>query len=273
MEFSDEFYIKQGYVCYYDKYEKIYADLDALFKGFLDGKEYRNFNIPAMIDGEVLEKCGYFESFPDQISAVASIKDESIEDIMNGNKVNEAHIALHNKYLTPSACLHIYPMFNGKNIEKNEVITTKARVYRCEKSGFEELTRLWDFSVREIVFIGSKEFVKENLEEMKQRAFNIAKNITPDAKLDIAHDHFYKGQRNDIKARIQKKNEQKFELRIPIGDRDVSVASFNFHGYHFSLPFKFDQNKQIVSGCVGFGLERWVAACNEYGKYDVDEIR
>lgn len=273
MEFSDEFYIKQGYVCYYDKYEKVYADLDALFKGFLDGMEYRNFNIPAMIDGEVLQKCGYFESFPDQISAVACIKDESVEEIMNGEKIDESHIALHNKYLTPSACLHIYPMFDRKNIEKNEVITTKARVYRCEKSGFEELTRLWDFSVREIVFIGSEEFVKENLEIIKKKAIEIAQKITPDAKLEIAHDHFYKGQKNDIKAKIQAKNEQKFELRIPIEGRDVSVASFNFHGYHFSIPFKFDKSKKIVSGCVGFGIERWIAACKEYEKFDINELK
>ena len=39
MEFSDDFYVKQGYVCYFDKYEKVYNDLDAVFKGFLDGKK------------------------------------------------------------------------------------------------------------------------------------------------------------------------------------------------------------------------------------------
>jgi len=273
MEFTDEFYIKQGYVCYYDKYEKVYADLDDLFKGFLDGMNYKNFNIPAMIDGEVLQKCGYFESFPDQISAIASIKDESVEEIMNGKEIDESRIALHNKYLTPSACLHIYPMYNGKNIEEEQIITTKARVYRCEKSGFEELTRLWDFSVREIVFIGSEEFVKGKLEEMKKKALEVALKITPNAQMVVAHDHFYKGQRNDIKARIQTKQEQKFELRIPIEGRDVSVASFNFHGYHFSIPFKFDKSKKIVSGCVGFGMERWVAACKEYEKLDVSKLK
>lgn len=272
MEFSDEFYVKPGYICYYDGFEKIYSDLDNIFKSFLNGMEYKKFNIPAMIDGEVLQKCGYFESFPDQISAVASIKDESIEAIMNGEKINESTIALHDKYLTPSACLHIYPMFSGKNIDKNEIITTKARVYRCEKSGFEEQTRLWDFSVREIVFIGSEEFVKENLNIMKEKALEVAKKITENTRLEVAHDHFYKGQRNDIKARIQTKNEQKFELRIPIEGRDVSVASFNFHGYHFSLPFKFDNSKKVVSGCVGFGMERWVAACKEYNKLDVNKL-
>ena len=229
MEFSDEFYIKQGYVCYYDKFEKVYADLDTIFKNFLDGMNYRNFNIPAMIDGDVLQKCGYFESFPDQISAVACVKDESVEEIMDGKVVDVSHITLRNKYLTPSACLHIYPMLSGKSIETNEIITTKARVYRCEKSGFEELTRLWDFSVREIVFIGSQEFVKENLDIMKKKALEFAKKITPSAKLEIAHDPFYKGYRNNIKAMFQTKNEQKFELRIPIQDREVSFSSFKFH--------------------------------------------
>ncbi|WP_370749224.1 hypothetical protein [Eubacterium sp.] len=272
MEFSDDFYVKQGYVCYFDKYEKVYNDLDAVFKGFLDGKKYNNFYVPAMIDGDVLQKCGYFESFPDQISAVACVKDDSIEEIMSGKELDTTRVELRNKYLTPSACLHIYPMLCGKKIVDNEIITTKARVYRCEKSGFEELTRLWDFSVREIVFVGTEEFVKENLEDMKNKAFKMAKKISSDVMLEVAHDPFYKGHRNQIKAMLQTKNEQKYELRIPIGDRDVSVASFNFHGHHFSVPFNFDDERKIVSGCVGFGIERWVAACKEYSKLDIESL-
>ena len=72
---------------------------------------------------------------------------------------------------------------------------------------------------------------------------------------------------------LQTKYEQKYELRIPIKDRDVSIASFNFHGHHFSIPFKFDNSRKNVSGCVGFGIERWVAACKEYEKFEIDELR
>ncbi|MEE0930048.1 MAG: hypothetical protein UIM53_03530 [Acutalibacteraceae bacterium] len=272
MNFSDEFYIKEGYICYREGMEKLYSDLDSVFISFLKDEKYKVYNIPAMIEGRVLKKCGYFESFPDQISAVGYIDDEKIPEIMSGKEINESCIKLHDRYLTPSACLHIYPMYEGKEITENEIITTKARVYRCEKSGFEDMTRLWDFSVREIVFIGSEEFVKEHLNTLKEKTLNFAKKISKDANLVVAHDHFYKGQRNDIKAKIQEKNELKFELKIPIGDREVAVASFNFHNGHFSIPFNFDNNRKIVSGCVGFGMERWVAACMENNISDINSL-
>ncbi len=167
----------------------IYEDLDKLFVSFLEGMDYRSFNIPAMIDGEVLQKCGYFESFPDQITATASMKAESLDEIMNGKEVDESRIVLHNKYLTPSACLHIYPMFDGKIIAKDEIITTKARVFRCEDSGAEEQTRLWDFTVREMVFIGSPQFVRDKLETIKKKGLEAAQRICPGARAVAAHDH------------------------------------------------------------------------------------
>jgi len=272
MEFSDKFYLKQGYICYYEDYEKLYANLDQFFLSFLDGIHHKKYNIPTIIDGEVLEKCGYFESFPDQLSPVTAIADNKVVDIMNGEKVDISCLQTYDKYLTPSACLHIYPMFEGKKMKENEVITTKARVYRCEKDGFEEMTRLWDFSVREFVFIGSEDFVRQHLEDMKEKALNFAQKITKASQIVVAHDHFYKGKRNDIKAKIQMKNEQKFELKIPIANKEVSVASFNFHGDHFSTPFKFDNQREFVSGCVGFGLDRWMAVCDEYQITDISEV-
>jgi seryl-tRNA synthetase len=35
---------------------------------------------------------------------------------------------LSNQYLTPAACLHIYPMLEGEQIE-TKIVTTKAQVY------------------------------------------------------------------------------------------------------------------------------------------------
>lgn len=269
MDFSDQFYLKEGYICYREGVEKVYSRLDSTFLSFLYGKDYKAFLIPAMIEGRVLKKCGYFESFPDQIMSVGYFDDLKIPQIMSGERIDESFIKLSNRYLTPSACLHIYPMFENQTITENQIITTKARVYRCEKKGFENLTRLWDFSVREIVFIGSEEFVKEQLNEMKEKSLNFAKKISDKSEIVVAHDHFYKGERNDIKRKIQTKNELKYELRVPVGDKDVAVSSFNFHGYHFSLPFNFDNNRKIVSGCVGFGMERWVAACIENSFLDL----
>ena len=92
------------------------------------------------------------------------------------------------------------------------------------------------------------------------KTITYAKNITPKAKLVQSSDVFFSCKRNEIKKKLQLANEKKFEVIIPIDGEDVAVASFNFHGNHFSMPFHFDQKGSIVSGCVGFGLERWLLA-------------
>ena len=43
-----------------------------------------------------------------------------------------------------------------------------------------------------------------------------------------------------------------------VNNKELAIASFNYHKYHFSKLFEFDKDEKIVTGCVGFGLDRWV---------------
>ncbi|WFR57121.1 hypothetical protein QA584_26505 [Anaerocolumna sp. AGMB13025] len=254
---KDIFY-REGYACYNEEAYELFHNFDKKFLSFIDKYDYEHIGIPALIDEDVLRKCGYFESFPGQVSMVGKIQKENIDETANGHIPTGSQMGFAGKYLTPSACLHIYPMLEEKIISK-KVITTLARVYRFEEQGFEELTRMWDFTVREIVFVGNKDFVHNSLEDLKEKALNFAKEICPKANLEKAQDPFYDNARNRVKIRIQNKNDSKMELRVPIGDKEVSLGSFNYHNQHFSKPFHFDNDGTIVSGCVGFGIDRWVA--------------
>lgn len=40
--------------------------------------------------------------------------------------------------------------------------------------------------------------------------------------------------------------------------REVA-KTINFHGNHFSAKFNFEGDRNIVTGCVGFGLERGIS--------------
>ena len=267
MCFCDKSYIRNGYACFYVSDNKLFAYLDNCFKGFIDNwEECEEYHIPAIIDGEVLEKCGYFKSFPQHLTAAAFIKPEFYGNVVANKKVNTEYIGVTNKYLTPAACLHVYPMLEGEECMANKVITTRARVYRYEGENFNGLTRLWDFTVRELVFVGDREYVSKMLEEIKVKALSFAQKITGQAKISAANDHFYPSKENMIKIKMQQVNPFKFELLIPIKGEEVAVASFNYHDTHFSKPFNFENNNKIVTGCIGFGLERWVAACKEYNK-------
>jgi seryl-tRNA synthetase len=250
---------KEGYQCLYGKETEIFEQLDKIFVSFLDGYDVDHFTIPALLDSEVLKRCNYFESFPHHLSLVATVKKENLATVSAQKCVDDKDAEIHSKVLTPAACLHIYPMIEGQQIEE-KIITTRARVYRYEGNRYNETGRLWDYTVREIVFVGRQEYVRYMLTEIQEKALAYAKQITNDATLLSSSDIFFDSRKNCIKKKLQIANEKKYELVIPVDGTNVAVSSFNFHGNHFSGPFSFDNNNTVVSGCVGFGIERWLLA-------------
>jgi seryl-tRNA synthetase len=250
-----------SYICYDEKSTDILMSVDNHFKQVaisLGGLEY---HIPAMISKEILEKCGYFSSFPQHLTIASYLKQGEHDSIVNQKNVREDQVCNSDMYFTPAACLHIYPMLKDNNINE-KIITTKARVYRYENHNFNGNTRLWDFTVREIVFIGSKKYVIEKLEYMKDITLKYVLSKKINAEIASAVDNFYPSKNNLIKQKLQHANSLKYELIVPFNNNDISIASFNYHGTHFSQAFDFDNSGQVVTGCVGYGLERWVALIN-----------
>jgi seryl-tRNA synthetase len=63
--------------------------------------------------------------------------------------------------------------------------------------------------------------------------------------------------------KLQLKNKVKYEARLNYSkEQKMSAASFNFHGKTFTYPFniKVEMEEDTVTGCVGYGIERWVLA-------------
>jgi len=71
--------------------------------------------------------------------------------------------------------------------------------------------------------------------------------------------------RNHAKARVQQDNARKHELTADIAGTRVALAPFNYHHRHLSTEFAFDADGTVVSGCAGFGLERWLAPMRQAG--------
>lgn len=252
----------RAYVVYGENDTKKFNFIDSHFANLAKQMGAVEYQIPALIDGDILKKCGYLNSFPHHLTIPCYVKNEKYKHVMNEQAVGIDDLRIGNKFLTPSACLHIYPCLSGKEFE-SKVITTKARVYRSEDREYDGKVRLWDFSVREIVFAGNKEFVLGNLEHLKIECEKFCEKIGLPINVIASSDHFYPTKKNLAKSRLQKQNLFKYELVTEIDGQKVSLASFNFHDKHFSKPFQFDCNNK-VTGCVGFGLERWVTALNYY---------
>lgn len=247
--FNKEETMNSCYKVYLNDDTKIIEELENKIQVFFNGYKTNCWSIPALIEENILVKCGYFSIMPNQLTRALN---EMAVDLKQSNV---------KYYLTPAACLHLYPHIKSQTI-KNELITTKARVYRWEDGNYTEGVRMWDFTVRECVAIGTVSFVKEFLEDFMNKAMDLAKTYNIDAQIVQASDHFYPSKENQLKQRIQLANNLKYELQVNIDGKIIALASFNYHGFHFSKTFDFDEEGEIVSGCVGFGIDRWLTVIN-----------
>lgn len=248
------------YVSFDARGTRVLEKCDSNFLAFLENREVQSVFIPALIKGHVLSKCGYFESFPHQIMTVGTLSDEHWNRGVATGELQSKDFVLQNCYLTPAACLHVYPMFQDRPSVSNSTVTNRARVYRHETRKSPPLMRLWDFTVREFVFLGDAGFVRESLELTKEKALSLARDEFSDVEIVPANDDFYPNPLNNVKMRVQRGNMRKFELIARVAGHSVALASFNFHDIHFSAAFNFDNDRHVVTGCAGFGLERWVGA-------------
>ena len=254
---SDSIYDCSAYLSYYAEGSKKITELEHVFINYLENVDYEEITVPSLINGEVLDKCGFFDTYPQHLSAVCSIKNENISGV-TVNEIDESSLKFHNYYLTPSACVHVYPMLENKYDGKNTCYTFNEKVYRYENGDYSNKERLWEFKVREFVFVGTVEYVQSMLNMFKTKVLSYSLLIDSNAELIKASDTFYPTKVNNLKERLQLSNDLKYELLMTLDNRKIATASFNYHGTHFSKPFNFDSDGNIMSGCVGFGLDRWM---------------
>ena len=248
-----------AYVCYDGNDAKLAKKIDDCFFKIIEKYDCEEYVIPALIDSNILRKCGSFESFPQHITYCSVNR--------NNNEIKGSYERQDSGFcLTPAACLHFYPMLEGKIVDK-KCITTKAKVYRYENYKYDQVSRFWDFTVREVVFVGNKEYVQECIERISKEILEFSKTVNLNVRIDEASDSFYPSVKNAVKMKMQVKNKLKKEFITQIDGKEIALGSINIHGNHFSKVFDFDNKNTIVSACVGLGIERWVNAV-EYNKLE-----
>ena len=220
---------------------------------------------PVLLPINVLEKTGYLHNSPEYIIYCSNVE-ENLEKIkMVENKIKQKCLGKELKEplftLSPSACFHTYMDLQNETICENSVYTFVQNVFRNEgRLNHNEFGRMRDYHVKEIVFIGDEEFVKDmRLAIMnKIKEFIISLNLK--GKLVIATDPFIVPKMNRYK-KIQILEKTKYEIRLNYSDNeDIAIASFNLHGQAFCEPFNIKKNNNMntVSGCVGIGVERLI---------------
>ena len=143
------------------------------------------------------------------------------------------------------------------------IFSLRSKAFRHEDETNE--ARLNEFTIREFVFVGTTEFIEENMIEMQEKSLDLANRFGFNARLESASDVFFPSKKNIIMSKLQKKNSKKVELAVDYYDKTLALGSFNYHRDHFSRMFGFDADG-IQSACLGYGIERWIAKEHEINK-------
>lgn len=238
-------------------------------------------HFPAMIDADTLHKCGYFDSHPNAVTFVGNVVEDfdAIEEFRRANSCSEGahmppqeHIHMDGMCLNPAACFPCYPTLSGKSFKEGQCYTWLGRVFRYESRNINGLDRLYEFNVRELVFVGSEEYVRGIRAKALPIVEELASFFDIDCQVQTATDPFF-ATVSAAKKFWQAAQEVKNEIKIPALSKDGSTkmlacGSINLHGNFFGKRFGFtDENGEPAqTGCVGLGIERWVlAAFTQHG--------
>jgi seryl-tRNA synthetase len=230
---------------------------------------------PTLIPTEALARCGYISSFPQNLSMVTRLREDfdGIETFRRANSDNRSlHIPEVDAVVHPEACLcpalcyHCYPTLAGQKLAPTgHVETAIGRICRYESSNITGLDRLWEFTQRSIIWVGADPLCTE----LRQRAIDAAaaqlEDWDIDATIETASDPFFASV-TTAKSLWQRSQDLKFELRAVVEPsssvprRTIAAASFNLHGTYFGHAFDIEsaELEPASSGCVSWGLERWV---------------
>jgi seryl-tRNA synthetase len=259
-----------------------YSFVNKIAKRF-EGMQEESY--PAVIHCETLNKTNHFTSFPEHIHFLTHLREdldviESFSQTIReaGGWSQEQPLELDRNMpkpaftMNPSTCYHCYEGLQDETLEgEGIVVTAIAKCHRFESKNHSDFGRLLDFSMREIIFVGKPDFVKENRLKSIEYLKELAVEWNVDSLLEIANDPFFT---NDfqVKASFQRNQEMKYELRltIPYLNKSIACSSVNFHSNTFGNAFNIKMGKRnAVTGCVGFGIERWAFAF--LAQYGMDE--
>ncbi len=227
---------------------------------------------PTLLSIEALERCDYFASFPQYITFATHLREDLgtlrafVDRVRSGRAADEststALAAAPEEVLSPTVCFHCFEQAQDSILPADGGAPRTAinRCYRYEAGNLSGLERLWDFSMREIVFFGPAERVQGGLAKTRDATEGLVDRLELEAWIENAHDAFFI---DDFKkAGFQAAFDLKHELRMPLPAGSLSVASWNVHNDFFTRAYgvSLEGGARASSGCLGFGLERFVHA-------------
>lgn len=225
---------------------------------------------PALIGVEALHRCRYIQSFPHALTLASHLREDldAIQRFAAGVGVTDGvlthppeSVARPKCVLAPTVCFHYYAWLRDRRLDGPRTITALGHCFRYESGNMAALERLWDFTMREVVFVGPQDYVVAQ----RDRCIELTRGLLDEwglgYEIKTATDPFFiEGYAAQVA--FQSAFELKFEIRADLPyapGKSLAVGSFNFHQDFFGRSLSItgpDGDGPASTGCVGFGLER-----------------
>lgn len=233
----------------------------------------RPYRFPTLIPAKLLGRINYFKAFPHSLSFVTHLREDlDVIDQFAHSATCDEHglnapldsFAPIPALLSPAVCYHLYFSLADKPLPGGQLAATAVgHCYRYESTNLISLERLWNFSLREVIFVGSKDFVLANRDEARVRMQDAFAEFGMAYRVESATDPFFVGEFRKQTA-FQSAFQLKFEIRasLPFKDSTLAVGSYNYHQDFFgrNLNISLPDGSAAHTACVGFGLERMAYA-------------
>lgn len=231
------------------------------------------YRFPTLIPARYLERVNYFRAFPHSLTFVTHLREDldAIDHFAqhaacdeHGLNTPPGSFAGIQALLSPAVCYHLYFSLADRPLPGGQLAATAVgNCFRYEAINLTSLERLWNFTMREVIFVGPKEFVLENREIARERMRSVFEQVGLAYRVESANDPFFIGEFRK-QAAFQSAFQLKFEIRarLPFKDSTLAVGSYNYHQDFFgrNLNITLPDGTPAHTGCVAFGLERMAFA-------------
>jgi seryl-tRNA synthetase len=237
------------------------------------GFAVRQYQYPTLISTATLQTAGYTTAFPHHLLFVTRLHNDldvyrDIQNTYTDAPLDERLLRSCRNVdycLPPTMCYHTFSQYSGRTVGSDgpQVVTALGKSFRFEAGYATTMERLWDFTIREIVFLGTRDEVLAMREQMMAMVFDFLQELGLSGHCEVSNDPFFGSADTSDRIVSQRMMELKYELRLPVGTgRTVSVGSFNFHNDLFGQAFGIEHSEggPVYSACAGFGMERLVYA-------------
>lgn len=228
---------------------------------------------PTLIPATTLAKCDYFRSFPHSVTFAAHLPEDAATTASFRDRHQErdslddkalSDMVTPEACLSPAVCYHVYAVHKDRAVPAAGAhYAVLGRCFRYESSNMLDLRRLWDFTMREVVLMGSRDDVLEK----RERGIEIVGKFLEDhemaGEVRTASDPFFIAPDAIAKTYFQISSETKYEISLALpGDARLAAGSLNYHTDFFGKVFNVtvEGGGLMHSVCIAFGLERWVYA-------------